>query len=73
MTTPEQFIVRANRDGDMRLQCGNPDCHWDRNIDPDNYGEPGAIKGDDLGSLLEAARTHIAEAHRATIDGEVTP
>lgn len=59
----EDFSVYTDRDGGLTLQCAHygRGCWWD----PEQVDTS-------LGALLAAARQHLTESHRATIDVEVT-
>lgn len=56
---PEDFEVGADRDGQMYLRCTDygRGCWWET-----PFGIYTPI-GDDLGSLLDAAREHVAAEH----------
>ena len=59
MPAEEDFTAGADRDGDTMLRCcyyGNG-CWWEQ-----PFGI-GTGVGDDLGSLLGAARQHLRAAH----------
>lgn len=60
-----EFQVGASMDGEMELDHyppnGQPQCYWSQGID----------NGSTLTELAELARKHLAEAHRAVIDGEL--
>jgi hypothetical protein len=61
---PEQFFVNANRDGEQRLEC--PVCYWEADITDRPIGNGPHVLyriNADLGTLLEAARAHIADKH----------
>jgi hypothetical protein len=62
MTTvePEQFCVRADNDGDQRLECP---CGWEVPITDHPYAWPNIPADANLGTLLESARAHIADRH----------
>lgn len=53
--TPEQFTVQADYLGDEYLSC--PACMWEVRIGTDDG------PANDLGSLMAAARAHIADKH----------
>lgn len=57
---PEDFTVHAERDGSSVLSC--PCGRWDQ-----EFGVLTGV-GDDLGSLVDAARGHLKAAHRTEGD-----
>lgn len=62
----DQFVVQADRDGDLTLEHwlpeGLPWCHWDVRVE----------NGTSLPQLAKLAADHLTEAHRTviTLDAE---
>jgi hypothetical protein len=60
---PEDFHVTSDRDGERDLECPDVRCGWSVPVGRDHYDPRYPIPAD-LGPMLEAARAHIADAHR---------
>lgn len=68
----EDFAVHGDSDGATTLVCAHyaRGCWWET-----RFGSPWDkdTPGDTLGDLLEAAKAHLTESHRAMVDSSVVP
>lgn len=67
---PEAFAVIAGNDGDKYLECAHygQGCWWSVEFG----SEYSQITGYSLGELMDAARQHLADDHRAVVDSTAT-